>query len=235
MGCTESRHHVSEEQAILQAEASLGLQVHHVRKLDMNLRKFSSGGLINPAQFQKLTDLLHLPVDSSSVVSNYFRKFRNQDGCVLLREFLVAALLLGLGPASIKAALLFQVFDEQATGSLSLEQLRSVVFPVIVGQALRLACLVEPLPAKVSTYCDNLASVQKEAITRVVDKLNNRGESHIRESRFVAVLSDLLDGALTSATGWRTFLHEVYVTLPPKQPLEHPFLQKYRREKPSQT
>ena len=238
MGCGESRQKPSEERAIILAESGLGFNLSESSKLDMLVRKNSHNGTVNPSQLQRISNALKVQTKDYGnyvKITSFYSKLKGESGDIPVRDLLVIGILLSLGSPSAKARLLFQIFDEDATERLTIDQVRGEMFKLIIKHAVGLGFLVanghNPYSneLKISAFSDNLKSVETEAINRLVEKLNTRGNNYIQESNFVSSFANMLEGSLTTATGWRCYLHEVFLSSPPKPAFKNPFLNRVKK------
>ena len=238
MGCNESRQKPSEEKAIALAESGLGFSLTEATKFDMVVRKNSKNNMVNSPLLQRIATALKLKTSdyvNHIKISAYYNKLKDESGEIPAKDLLIIGILLSLGLPSTKARLLFQIFDEDATERLTTDQLRDDMFKLMVKHSIGLGFLVanghNPYSneIKIAVFTENLRSVETEAINRLIGKLDPRGNNYVQEADFISAFVKMSDGSLTTAAGWRTYLHEIFLSAPPKPAFKNPFLNRAKK------
>jgi Ca2+-binding EF-hand superfamily protein len=171
MGCITSRNDISpEETVVMDFETLLGYSTLSPSHLDKIHRKYSYNGKISDNQWKDICYTLNLApnkIEASQHISNYYDKYRTEDNSFALNELLVLGILLSKGRPGEKAKLLFEVFDENASGGLGLGQIHELL-SVMVKVALELNPQV--------VVKDGVSDVGAQDLMKYFEKLNKGKE-----------------------------------------------------------
>ena len=231
MGCVSSRPIPSEERAVMIAEEGLFFHIHYASRIDSVVRKFSCNGKLNDSQLQRVADTLRIKTSNHgnhTKISLMFEKLQN-DGEYDMKDLLIVGILLGKGTPSQKANLIYQVFDESLSNNIPIKKLKEQVFKKLCHHSVfTLGNLVStgqsPISNELKTnkYISELSEVETLCINKLSEEIAQL-QKDIDEEVFTSYMSKCMDGALVSATGWRTYLHQIYVSNPPRKKWPNPY------------
>jgi hypothetical protein len=227
MGCTEARN-LSEETSVIEAEKGLRFHLQPAVRVDSIIRKFSANGKINKAQFEKISQILDLRIKNdfeNTKIEETLNKLMTPEGYYDIKDWLVIGILLSEGQPGIKAALLYQVFDEDLTNSIGISRIQKEVLIKIIDHSYQtLPMLVTPKQGYIKNekYVSNMAEAKSLCIDSIGQRLSTNGPN-VSETTFVEVFRTLFQGALTTSTGWRKFLIDNYAGSHKKAAYESPY------------
>ncbi|OMJ95017.1 hypothetical protein SteCoe_1715 [Stentor coeruleus] len=219
MGCIEVKNK-SEEILIQEAEHVLNLKKQKSIQVDSVIRKFSLNGQVTSVQLNRISS--HLKLQTKNLfpfikIDEFYGKLRDINGNYDLKDLLVIGILLSDGESSTKAGLLYQIFDEELTGHMSLSKVKNqLLYKLVIHSCSSLPKLVSPRQAsnvnleKIEKYSDCLIEKKDTCINSVAERLAVNGND-VTEITFTEVFRTFRQGKLTSSVGWRAFLYEKYL------------------------
>lgn len=225
MGCHQTRVQTPEEDAISLAEQGLRFHLVDVKSCNTLIRKYSTAGRINQLQLEKIALKLNLLVENQAPhtrVACMLDKLRQLAQDFLLEDWLVIGILLSKGGATAKAELLFECFSTH-NAKMNMIDMKNVVLTklchsslTVLGSLVSHHQSVNSNESKTMKYIEDLRSVEIICVNKVAERMASEG-MEISVQTFVSTMSSFRNGAMTSATGWRQFLLEIYNTNPPKK------------------
>lgn len=237
MGCAEAKELSREEQSIINAEQSLELHLQTCTKVDSVFRKYSTNGFINRQQLARISERLKIPIDNTISNTNiliFYEKLITENNLYPLKDLLVIGILLSEGSALEKSRLLYEIYDENMSNSLDIIDIKNNMFKDIIYHSVySLSNLVSEekigvgLLNKTKKYVEELKSISAVSANKVASLFGVTQD--ISNDKFVDVFSKILEGSLTSSSGWRRFMAETFEVDPPKKTFE-PFFKANRQE-----
>lgn len=225
MGCIEAKNS-SEETSILEAERVLNFHKQKSYKVDSIIRKFSLNGKVNSVQLSRIADHLNLQIYNTPPfmrIQDFYDKLKDTSGNYDIKDLLIIGILLSDGEPCTKAALLYQVFDEELTGHMdSMKVRRQLLEKVATYSCSTLPRLVSPEQSptvnviKNDKYIKDMMDIKDTCIASICERLCTNGPD-ITEITFTEVFRTFQHGLLTSSSGWRTFLTETFIREAPKK------------------
>jgi len=229
MGCASSRGSL-EETTIETQSVKTGFEVHTTEAVVRTIRTHSTAKFILPAHFnaiKKELSLNDLP-DNLQLLKAFYEKISSTEesdraqllaayprlsqaelgegGLIREEELTVLAILLSRGPAKVKAAALFNAFDDGMGGNLT-EPAINELFKVAFELALsHLPMLYKKPSEEVKKYLEKGQQNYTKAITAAVALVvTDKKAPAVAQKTFVKALGKQTKANLTSVAGLREF------------------------------
>ena len=225
MGCVEPKFLDNEEISLINAEEILGFQNRTSKEVDSTIRKYSSNGFLNQSQFSKISEILEINIlntSSNNQIQDFFRKLMTKSGQYPLKDLLVIGILLSEGSPHEKSKLIYEVFDEALTNSLNLLQIKEKVLKCLAyHSSVTLPSLLGPEQLfgttllKTKKYLDKIQSITSVSMSKTANVFGL--VDVISQEAFSETFGNILDGSLTTASGWRKFMADTYAIEPPRR------------------
>ena len=215
MGCASSRDLGEEERYIMFAEE--GLRFHKLDAIDIDsaFRKYNNKGFITQSQLIYLSETLEfliLNCGPHGHIQNFFHSIATKEGTYDMKDILLVAILLSKGKSSIKAKLIYEIFDPCFTHQIDINEVKSeILFRMIDHSSRTLFNLVCSEMVKIETegkiykYKRKLKDSFEIALNDLASRLTIRGNI-ISQDTFVEVFSSYNNGELVTPTGIRKYL-----------------------------
>lgn len=232
MGCAETKSITNEEQALIEAEKCLGFELKSAKEVDSVMRKYSSNGYINESQLQKISEILEINIvntGSNGHIQDFFKKLRNKSDLYQLKDLLIIGILLSDGETTEKSQLIYEAFDEDLSNNMDLYLVKEKIFKTLIyHSAVSLPRLLtsEQLTGttmlKVQKYLETIVSTTNICISKTANLFGLR--NLITQDTFIDIFAKILNGSLTTTTGWRRYMSDTYIIEPPRKSFEKPFI-----------
>ena len=228
MGCSSSKTTPSEERAAIIAESGLLFQSKDASWVDSTIRKFATEQKLSHCQLEKAAKVLEVKVsnyDKHTKILEMLQKLKEAED-YHTKDILVLGILLGKGSPSLKAELIYQAFNSE--NSIHIGKLKSEVLQTLCKVSVNLCSLVSSNQSVISNemknlkYIENLKGVMTMGINRLAEKMTHSGLM-ITQKNFVETMSSYKGGALTSSSGLRSFLYEIYTSNPRRKAWSNPY------------
>ena len=220
MGCSEDRDRQSFEETELRSNiTALGFHRHNSEALDLCFRKYSQGEFISPGQLAFILRQLRLPGAQSghSAVAQFYESLQTDQG-YKRRHLIVASVLLGNADLNIKANLLFEAFDDDASRQLELSEFETM-WEVLETLALKHLPAMLQVPSKaVQAYLDRLPNGTQTARAEIKAELF-RGAESIDMVGFRSMVGLVKLRPLVDLSEFRVLLARFYVEIKEKRPI----------------
>lgn len=210
MGCVGIRIKTSEENLLIEEEKSLGIHLIPSQNLDTIFRKYSHLGKVNQAQLQRISATLNINIknyDSHKHIDSMLNNLLRDSDHYLLKDLLVIGILLSEGEDKLKAALLFQAFDETLEEAIEITRLQGHVFRLMADLSVRVLGSLAYSPlikenSKMQNYLNKCKCAENLAIRYATDNIvKDRSKQVISEEEFVNGLCSFRWGELLTPFG----------------------------------
>ncbi len=165
MGCSEDKDRQSFDEIELRSSIkALGFHRHESEVLDLSFRKYSQGDTISPGQLSFILRQLRLPSPQGGnlAVVQFYESFKVSEG-YQRRPLIVASVLLGQAEENVKADLLFEAFDDDASRRLELTEFETM-WEVLESLALtHLPAMLQVPSQTIQTYLERLPNGIQQA------------------------------------------------------------------------
>jgi hypothetical protein len=207
MGCASGREVCKEEHLIVQSEQMLKLNYVSVIDIDVAFRKYNRNGDILQSHLIQISNTLgfrYLNTPFNTKIQYFYSCIKNDSGSYPLKDLLLIAILLGKGKPSVKANLIYEIYDEYCTHQLDIDfVMTEIVERILKHSCITLLELVDPrslhveVNEKLQRYKKKLESVVGVATQEIRDHLVVRGNV-ISLDTFVEVFSNPIYSSSTS-------------------------------------
>lgn len=202
MGCVACRRANREETCIDEASDSIGFGSINFQEVDAAIRKYSSDNSVNQFQFNALAK--HLSLTLNPQTNNLFARLKDTDGNFNRTSLIVLGMMLSVGRSNEKAKALFEAFDMEHSGEISLEDFDCL---------LNIMCMISAdlLPELVlnDTEVQAYATTCRRSIPEATTELKKAfiEANTMKKAHFIKVFSQHQGGRLVHANGFRSYLY----------------------------
>lgn len=220
MGCSEDKDRQSFDEIELRSSIkALGFHRHESEVLDLSFRKYSQGDTISPGQLSFILRQLRLPSPQGGnlAVVQFYESFKVKEG-YQRRPLIVASVLLGQAKENVKADLLFEAFDDDASRRLELTEFETM-WEVLVSLALtHLPAMMQVPSHSIQTYLERLPNGTQQAKAMLKAELFGGAES-IDMLRFRYMVTHSKLKPLLDPSELRTTIADFNVEIKVKTPI----------------
>lgn len=213
MGCTlSSETNENEEKILASATENIGLPRHYSSVIVQLFADQAVYDRISEKQFKKVYTLLGCPtLDLNKNLTKLYEWFQDHDGYYSLRRLSAFAVLIGQGSPVTESRVLFNAYDKDCTEMLSEQEFQELLHDIwyiscklIVDYAAMQKALVDfdLMP----TYIGKCHRAKEAMFQELRDSLFS-GCRFVHSGKFVQILSEFEDGAMTSASAFRRCLY----------------------------
>lgn len=220
MGCSEDKDRQSFEEVELRSNINaLGFHRHQSEVLDLSFRKYSQGDTVTPGQLTFILQQLRLPGPGGKnpAVTQFYESLKVNEG-YQRRTLIVASVLLGQAEENVKADLLFEAFDDDASRLLELAEFETM-WEVLVSLALtHLPAMLQVPSETVQAYLERLPNGIQQTREVIRAELFIRGDS-IDMLRFRYMVTHSKLKPLLDPSELRTMIADFHVDIKVKTPI----------------
>jgi len=218
MGCGDSRDHGEEEDYLKSLEMALGFASHNVRHLDLYIRKYASEDDMNSNQYRLIGQKLNLNLSNTSGTRSaeiYFSNLLYYQGKYSRTLLLILAIMHGSGQASDRARLLFEVFDRELIGRVSVGDVSTLVSTMTqisleqVDILINYELLEKKPAAQLREYLRKVTSVSTKAEKELKKRLF-ADDNSLTLAAMLRAIKDPGNARLLTTSGIRSLALEIY-------------------------
>lgn len=220
MGCSEDKNRISFEETELRSNIkALGFHRHESEVLDMSFRKYSQGDTISPRQLSFILRQLRLPGPEGGnlAVAKFYNSLKVDKG-YQRRSLIVVCVLLGQAEENVKADLLFEAFDDDASRLLELAEFETLWEVLEALTLTHLPAMLQVPSQTVQAYLKRLPNGVQEAKDMIKAELFRGGES-IDMLRFRYMVTHSKLRPLLDPSELRTMIADYNVEIKVKTPI----------------
>lgn len=217
MGCVGARNRFSDEEETLAVEqAALGFSNHMITEVDCIIRKYSSGDVINANQLKAIQQHLELHLTNyethKSIDAFMARLKRSGTETYFAQKLLVTGILLSEAEDSQRAKALYEVVDNEETGSIDMAKLSSLL--TLWGEtACDLGTLADGTP--IDLRSKDYIGKCRQVLPRWIELLKKQlGTTTVTKDKFLETLLTIQNVIFLRVREFRYYLAEDAVKNP---------------------
>lgn len=254
MGCSEHREAETSFEEIELRSNVKALEFHRYTSevLDLYVRKYSKGEIISQTQLEHVLKMLGLPEWNSPnpAISNFYKSImtekpqddnptttdsrKREQFYFQRRVLIVACVLLGESTCKTKADLLFETFDDDASGNLEFSEF-DTMWEVLKSLSIQhLPRMLQDPGQAVGLYLSRLPYGEKAAKKKIKERLFGNAENiSMRHFRYIVTRKKLK--VLIDPNQLRTYIAKKYKESNEKAPIKlGKFWSGLKREEPEE-